>query len=76
MSGTTIVYGPQGCGKTLAAQAMARAMGLTQVVDEWQPGQALQPGALHLTNVDLSKSPVRAEARVLAFSEWQQTAGV
>lgn len=33
-----LVYGPQGCGKTTNAQAIAAALGLTEVVDDWLPG--------------------------------------
>ena len=46
-----IVYGPQGCGKTKNAQAIADALGLTEIVDDWQPGDpAPITKALVLTN--------------------------
>ncbi len=50
MRKTVILSGPQGCGKSLAAAGLSADLGCTHVVDEWTPGQALQPGALHVTN--------------------------
>ncbi|MGE8501657.1 MAG: hypothetical protein ACN6P1_05405 [Pseudomonas sp.] len=46
-----LVYGPEGCGKTKNARAIADALGLTDIVDDWQPGQPI-PGTktLVLTN--------------------------
>jgi len=46
-----IVYGPQACGKTTNAQALAQAYGCTSVVDDWTPGEPIPAGALALTNV-------------------------
>lgn len=46
-----LVYGPEGCGKTKNAQAIAAALGLTEIVDDWQPGDpAPITKALVLTN--------------------------
>ncbi|GEM_PF-593228 len=46
-----LVYGPEGCGKTRDSQAIADALGLTEVVDDWQPGDpAPITKALVLTN--------------------------
>ncbi|HEY1028372.1 MAG TPA: hypothetical protein VGE28_12205 [Pseudomonas sp.] len=46
-----LVYGPEGCGKTKNAQAIADALGLTEIVDDWQPGDpAPITKALVLTN--------------------------
>jgi hypothetical protein len=46
-----LVYGPEGCGKTRDAQAIADALGLTEIVDDWQPGDpAPITKALVLTN--------------------------
>nr|WP_256834511.1 ATP-binding protein [Pseudomonas oleovorans] len=46
-----LVYGPEGCGKTTNAQAIADALGLTEIVDDWQPGDpAPITKALVLTN--------------------------
>ena len=69
-----IVYGPQGCGKTMHAQRIAKHLGCTQVVDsdtcmsqrnvyaQFEP----QAGTLYLTN----EPPPRwfaGHARVLRF---------
>ena len=46
-----LVYGPEGCGKTTNAQAIADALGLTEIVDDWQPGDPVPvTKALVLTN--------------------------
>ena len=46
-----LVYGPEGCGKTTNAQAIADALGLTEIVDDWQPGDPTPiTKALVLTN--------------------------
>lgn len=49
MKKITIVYGPQGVGKTAVAKALAAATGGT-VVDEWR-GEALREGDVAVTNV-------------------------
>ena len=45
-----IVYGPQGCGKTRNAQAIAKHLGLTNIIDEWCPGYELPADTLALTD--------------------------
>ncbi|MOA63022.1 hypothetical protein D3C78_1886100 [compost metagenome] len=32
------MYGPQGCGKTCNARAIADALGLTDILDDWHIG--------------------------------------
>lgn len=34
-----LVYGPTGCGKSTNAEAIAKALGLHQVLDNWEPGR-------------------------------------
>ncbi|MFG0272707.1 AAA family ATPase [Pseudomonas sp. zjy_14] len=34
-----LVHGPSGCGKTTYAQAIAKALGLRDVLDNWTPGK-------------------------------------
>lgn len=56
-SPTVIVYGPPGCGKTLRKEAIRRHFSCPLVIDEWQPGQRLTIGAVHLTNAQLISMP-------------------
>lgn len=49
-----IVYGPQACGKTRNAAALAKHFGLSRVVDDWAPGDEMLDDALLLTNEDMS----------------------
>lgn len=64
-----IIHGPQGCGKTTAAQHLKAKYGAQRVVDEWRPGVTLLPGDLALTNL---KPPFALRARAIAFSEAQR----
>jgi len=34
-----LVHGPSGCGKSTNAQAIAKALGLRDVLDNWTPGK-------------------------------------
>lgn len=62
-----LVHGPERCGKTRNAQAIAAALGLTEIVDDWQPGQPMpRTKALVLTNHSL---PDDAGPRVLTFDQ-------
>lgn len=46
-----IVYGPQGCGKTTHAAALAAHYGKSRIVDDWEQGGRLDGDTLALTNV-------------------------
>lgn len=48
-----VVYGPQGCGKTRHAKALAAHFGVERVIDDWMPGDPVDPGALHLSQVEV-----------------------
>lgn len=48
---STVIYGPQGCGKTTHKAALAAHFGMAHVVDGWAPGDTLPADALALTNV-------------------------
>jgi hypothetical protein len=64
-----LVYGPEGCGKTKNAQAIADALGLTEIVDDWQPGDpAPITKALVLTN-HLGPDHMPFSRRVLSFEQ-------
>lgn len=64
-----IVYGPQGTGKTLHARAIAKALGLRFIVDEWDERQdTLAPlDTLHLA-IELP-AWARTSRRVMTISE-------
>lgn len=48
MAAPLVVYGPQGCGKTANAQAIADYFYCTSVVDDWDGRAPLPDGALAL----------------------------
>jgi len=63
---TWYVFGPQGCGKTVHAQAIAAALGVSKVIDEWSPGDRHPPPVDHLV---LCIDPPEGFRRVLSFAE-------
>lgn len=66
-----LVHGPEGCGKTKNAQAIAAALGLTEIVDDWQPGQPVPATkALVLTNHEGPHQPFTR--RILTFAQAMQ----
>lgn len=63
-----LVYGPEGCGKTTNARAIAAALGLTDILDDWQPGMPVPTTkTLVLTNAEGSFPPFTR--RVLSFEQ-------
>lgn len=66
-----VVYGPQGCGKTRNASAIAKAFGLREIVDDWSPRSAVlkrqSEGTLFLTSEPLR--PNEFGQRVYSFDE-------
>ncbi|HET6807226.1 MAG TPA: AAA family ATPase [Frateuria sp.] len=51
MNKSVIVFGPPGCGKTRAAQRIAKHFGLSRIVDGWDGRERPQLiGTLYLTN--------------------------
>lgn len=67
-----IVHGPEGCGKSRHAAALARHYGKTVILDDWQPraGVSVPAHALALTNV--SPPPKNA----IEFSKAMREAGL
>lgn len=49
---STIIYGPQGCGKTSNAKALAQHLGLSNIIDDWMPDDELPEDTLALTNAE------------------------
>lgn len=45
-----VIYGPQGCGKTTNASALAEHFGCVSIVDDWDGRAPLPDGALALYN--------------------------
>lgn len=45
-----ILCAPAGCGKSRIAAVLAKALGLSQVIDEWNPSHPITECALHVTN--------------------------
>ncbi|UVJ42536.1 AAA family ATPase [Pseudomonas sp. LS1212] len=41
LSKSVLVHGPQGCGKSTHAHTIAKALGLRNILDDWQPGAAV-----------------------------------
>jgi hypothetical protein len=52
---TVILCAPAGYGKTRIAEKLKGLFSCTRIVDEWDPAQPLQHGALHVTNSTPSK---------------------
>jgi len=48
---TLIVHGPQGCGKTRYAMALANQFACTHIVEDWNGSDPLRSSALALTNL-------------------------
>ncbi|MDH0133505.1 AAA family ATPase [Pseudomonas asiatica] len=68
-----LVHGPAGCGKTTNAQAIARALGLSQILDNWDAGDPVPLlDTLVLTNAD---NPAwYFKGRVMTFEQAMQFA--
>lgn len=49
---STIIYGPQGCGKTSKAKELAQFFGLNNIIDNWISGDELPEDTLALTNAE------------------------
>ncbi|THF61418.1 AAA family ATPase [Pseudothauera nasutitermitis] len=71
---TVVIHGPQGCGKTFHARALARHFGCTSILDGWDGCGGLAPGTLALTSATVIDPPARAE--VLSFDVAMQRAGL
>ena len=63
-----IVHGPDGCGKTTKALVIAKALGLSKILDNWAAGAPVPPlDTLVLTNAD--NPSFYYPGRVLAFDQ-------
>lgn len=50
MSSIVVIHGPQGCGKTRNAQALAAHSGYSRIVDDWDGRSKIEDGCLVLIN--------------------------
>ncbi|MFP5426382.1 MAG: AAA family ATPase [Gammaproteobacteria bacterium] len=68
---SVLVYGPEGCGKTTHAAVIAKALGLSKIHDDWQPGT---PVALLNTLVLTSncENGGHFQRRVMSFDQAMQ----
>jgi len=77
MSNTVLIHGPQGCGKTRNAQALAEHFGCSKVVEDWNGRDPIAAGSLVLTNRDDWKAHALPTARrVLPFASAMREAGL
>jgi energy-coupling factor transporter ATP-binding protein EcfA2 len=68
---SVLVHGPQGCGKSTHAQSIAMALGLSNVLDDWQAGAAVPLlDTLVLTNAENPKWYF--QGRVMTFDQAMQ----
>lgn len=66
-----LVHGPQGCGKTSNARAIAKALGLSNVLDDWKAGAPVPLlDTLVLTNADNPRW--HFNGRVMTFDQAMQ----
>lgn len=72
---TVIIHGPQSCGKTRHAAALAAYFGCSEVVDNWC-GARFNEGALLLINAVVLPAAVIDDARVLSFAEAMRLTGL
>lgn len=56
---TVIVTGPRGSGKNRVAEGLRFRFGCATIVEDWWPGMAVVPGALHLTHEPISEPTFR-----------------
>ncbi|WP_217476584.1 hypothetical protein [Stutzerimonas stutzeri] len=63
-----LVYGPKACGKTRNANAIASALGLKNILDDWEPGMhAPAKDTLVLTNSEGPFAPF--ERRIMSYKD-------
>jgi DNA replication protein DnaC len=63
-----LVYGPEGCGKTTNARAIADALGLTDILDNWQPNDRVPTTKTLVLTTETPPFP-QFIRRVLSFDQ-------
>lgn len=70
---SVLVYGAQGCGKTTNAPMIAKALGLSNIHDNWEPGAAVALlDTLVLTNARVASWHFKG--RTMTFDQAMQVA--
>lgn len=63
-----VIAGPQGVGKTLHADQLAKRYGCKVIADGWDGHSLVPPGTLALTNLDSDERPIRGDYEVAVDS--------
>lgn len=71
-----VIHGPQGCGKTTHADALARHFGCTEIVYDWDGFRPLPAGALALTSAVSARLDLLEAARVVSYRHAAAEAGL
>ena len=73
-----IVYGPQACGKTTNAEALAKHFGLNKIHDEWMPSvtSVEKQNTLILTNEVPTELLAITHCKVISFNDAMRQAGL
>ena len=67
MNQTTVVYGPAGCGKTSIAKDLAKALGLSRILDEMSEVGCIEGGRFKRREfVDVTGALVLTESEAVA----------
>lgn len=70
-----VIHGPQGCGKTLSAEALAKHFGCRKIIDSPRVLDEAVEGTLYLCQSPL-EIPAGVSALVLSFDDAMHEAGV
>ena len=79
MSNTVLIHGPQGCGKTRNAQALAAHFGCSRIVDDWNGQSKIEEGSLVLINAmvfRIKASALPVGRRFVPFTKAMAEAGL
>ena len=55
---SVLITGPEGCGKTLHAEALRQHFGCVGIVDDWAPKDGIVEGSLLLTRMKPGGPPL------------------
>lgn len=76
MNPSVVIYGPQGCGKSVNAQRLRRHFGLTRVVDDVDSAEGMRIPDSTLVLVHATTPPISAGTHlVISFKHAMRLAG-